>query len=46
MGEPSGTAMVIMMIFDGEHIEFQTAWAVADPVIAALAEKHPLSALN
>lgn len=27
--------------FDGEHIEFQTAWASPEPIIAALAEKYP-----
>jgi len=27
--------------FDGEHIEFQTAWSYPDPVIAALAEQYP-----
>lgn len=27
--------------FDGEHIEFQTAWAAPDPIIVALAAKYP-----
>lgn len=27
--------------FDGEHIEFQTAWSRADPVIHTLAEQYP-----
>lgn len=27
--------------FDGEHIEFQTAWSYPDPIIAALAEQYP-----
>ncbi|WP_312281125.1 hypothetical protein [Oscillibacter sp.] len=26
--------------FDGEHIEFQTAWSCADPVIRTLAEQY------
>ena len=27
--------------FDGEHIEFQTAWSYPDPIIAALAKQYP-----
>ena len=27
--------------FDGEHIEFQTAWSYPDPIIAALAKRYP-----
>ena len=27
--------------FDGEHIEFQTAWSYPDPLIAALSRQYP-----
>lgn len=27
--------------FDGEHIEFQTAWSYPDPLIAALSKQYP-----